>query len=232
MILRNRAEEIVELSKKAEHEVIASNQFFSGDIYIGTGETESIRLLARTAEEMHTEYPNIHYHISSGNAEFVTDQLDKGLIDFGIVVGPVDESKYDYLKLPSTEIWGVLMKTDSPLAKKKAILPKDLWDKPLIISHQGDSKKLLPALLKKEEADLNIVATYNLLFNASLFVEEGFGYAICFDKIIRTSENGPLCFRPLKPTMEMNISIIWKKYQVFSKVSQKFLESLKGSFDL
>lgn len=119
------------------------------------------------------------------------------------------------------------MKRDSPLAARKSIRPEDLWDKPLIISNQDDSKAALTAWLSRELSELEIVATYNLLFNASLMVEEGLGYAIGLDKIINTAGNDKLCFRPLSPQTEAGMHIAWKKYQVFSKASEKFVEKLK-----
>ena len=153
--------------------------------------------------------------------------LDKGLIDFGIVFGAVDHTKYNSIPLPYKDTWGILMRKDSPLAAKKAITPKDLWDKPLIISRQNDTDGPLAAWIGREISEIEIVATYNLLFNASLLVEEGLGYAVGFDKIINTSGNSNLCFRPLSPKREAGMSIIWKKYQVFSKACEKFMLEIK-----
>lgn len=229
MILKKRAEEILNLIEKTENEISLSDNIIAGDVYIGAGETDAVRLLAKIAKEIQSNYPDIHYHISSGNAEFVLEQLDKGLIDFGLVFGNVDSKKYNSLKLSSKDTWGVLMRKDSELSHKKYITPKDLYDKPLIISHQrnqgGDFSSWLNCNLEK----LNIVATYNLLFNASLLVDEGLGYAIVLDKIINTGDNSNLCFRPLEPAVEAELSFIWKKYQVFSKAAEQFLIKLKES---
>lgn len=228
MILRKRAEEILSLVQKTEREISFSDEMIVGDVCIGTGETDAVRFIARAAKELYASYPGIHYHISSGNSDFVSEQLDKGLIDFGIIFGNVDHAKYNSIELPFRDIWGVLMKKDSALAVKEVIQPEDLWDMPLIISNQDDSKGTLTAWFKKELSELEIVATYNLLFNASLMVEEGLGYAIGLDKIINTTGNNTLCFRPLSPQMEAGMHIIWKKYQVFSKASEKFIEKLKS----
>lgn len=230
MILRKRAEEILELVKKTENEITLSDSIIMGDVYIGTGETDGIRLLAKTAKNLQKTHPQIHYHITSGNAIFVMEQLDKGLIDFGIVFGKPDLKKYDALKLPLKDIWGVLMPKDSPLVDKDTISPEDLWDKPLILSQQEANGGEVMQWMKKKPSHLNIVSTYNLLFNASLLVEEGLGYAICFDNIIHTSQNSNLCFRPLAPELTTEMCIIWKKYQVFSKPAEKFLSALRESF--
>ncbi len=227
MILRKRAEEILNLVQKTKREIALSDQFIVGDVYIGTGETDAVRFIARAARELYKIYPGIHYHISSGNAQFVIEQLDKGLIDFGIVFGPVEQTKYSFIKMPFKDTWGVLMRQDSPIAAKETISPEDLRDKPLIVSQQENNQGELAAWMQKEVSELEIIATYNLLFNASLMVEEGLGYAIGFDKIINTSGNSNLCFRPLTPKREACMSIIWKKYQVFSKASEKFMQKMK-----
>lgn len=202
MILRKRAEEILDLVQKTENEVTCTNNIVMGDIYIGTGETDGVRILAKAAKSLQVSCPGIHYHISSGNSTFVMERLDKGLLDFGIVFGRVDLTKYNALKIPVKDVWGVLMRNDSSLASKEAVSPEDLWDKPLIISQQENKGGMLTQWLKRQTTELNIVATYNLLFNASLLVDEGLGYAIGFDKIINTTGNSSLCFRPLIPRLE------------------------------
>lgn len=227
MILRKRAEEILNLVRKARQEITLSDQVIVGDVFIGAGETDAIRYIAKAAKALYKDHPGIHYHIASGNAEFVTEQLDKGLIDFGMIFGSVDHLKYNFIEMPFKDTLGVLMRRDSPLAQKEAVTPEDLLDKPLIISSQYDAGGILAAWFNREISELEIVATYNLLFNASLMVEEGLGYAIGLDKIIHITCNGNLCFRPLSPKREESMSMIWKKYQVFSKASEKFMEKIR-----
>ena len=224
MILRKRAEEILDLVRKTENEITLSDDSVVGDVYIGAGETDMIRLVARTAQAMNEEYPDIHYHISSGNTAFVMEQLDKGLIDFGILYDSVDLSKYDSVKIPESDVWGVLMRRDAPLASKEVITPEDLWDKPLILSQQENQKCELAVWMRHDLPKLNVVATYNLIFNGSLFVDEGMGYAVCFDKLINVSGDSTLCFRPLSPELKAAPYLVWKKYQIFSKASEKFME--------
>lgn len=227
MILRKRAEEILDLVKKTEKEITIADDITVGDIYIGAGETDAIRLIAKTARKLQQSYPGIHYHISSGNSEFVTERLEKGLIDFGLVFTNIDLTRFDALKMPDRDVWGVLMRKDSALAQKESITPKDLWDKPLIFSQQEDKGGSVTQWIKRKASDLNIVATYNLIFNASLMVDEGLGYAITFDRIINTTGDSNLCFRPLNPQLENEMSIIWKKYQVLPKPAEKFIEALQ-----
>ena len=231
MILRRRAEEIISLMRRTEEEITGSDEKIAGNVFIGAGETESVRLFAQAAQKIQKKYPDIQYHISSGNAEHVLDYLDKGLIDFGLLFTKVDPQKYEALPMPVKDTWGVLMRKDSPLAKKETICPEDLWDKPLIISHQKGDDIFLDHWLRREKSELHIVATYNLLFNASLLVDEGLGYALGLDNIINT-QSGNLCFRPLSPRLEVNSFIVWKKYQVFSKAANLFLRYLQDMIPL
>ena len=229
MILRKRAEEILSLVKRTEEEISHSDDTIMGDVYIGAGETDIVRFFARAAKEIQKKYPDIHFHISSGNAEYVLEYLDKGLIDFGLLFGRVDLQKYESIPLPVKDVWGVLMPKDSPLADKEFICPEDLWDKPLIVSHQEGDDQYLAHWLQRELSDLNVVATYNLVFNASLLVDEGLGYALCLDKLINTKESS-LCFRPFSPRLEASACIVWKKYQMFSKAADVFLKKLQELF--
>lgn len=227
MILRKRAEEILDLVQKAEHEITISDDVIAGDVYIGAGETDAVRLLAKAGKRIQLEYPDIHYHISSGDTTDVLESLDKGLIDFGMIFGTVDTSKYEYLEFPVKDTYGILMQKDSPLADKNSIRPEDLYDKPLIFNRNTQDGDLLTSWLGKSLSELNVAATYNLLFNASLMVEEGLGYAFALDKIINTAGNNNLCFVPCEPELSAGMSLIWKKYQVFPKAAKKFLEEFQ-----
>ena len=227
MILRKRAEEILKLVQKAETEIMLSDDNIAGDICIGAGETQIIRVFAKAAQALQKRHPNIHYQIFSGNAFYVMEQLEKGLIDFGLVYDRVDLTKYEAVKVPIKDVWGVLMRKDSPLAQKQSISPEDLWDKPLLVSAQKGDDWVIKDWIKKDFHELNIVAEYNLLFNASLLTSEGFGYAICFDNLVNTQGDSNLCFRPLSPRLEAEASIVWKKYQVFSKAAALFLKQLE-----
>ena len=226
MLLRKRAEEILELVDRTEKEVMQSDEAISGDVYIGTGETDGVRQLARAATRLQKHYPAIRFHIASGDAADVCERLDKGLLDFGVLLGDIDKIKYHYLELPMKDTWGVLMRRDSPLAQQERILPQDLWDKPLILSRQVDNKSGLYRWLGREPEQLHTVATYNLIYNASLMVDEGMGYAFTLDKLVNT-RGSQLCFRTLEPKLELGMYLVWKKSQIFSKAAELFLERLR-----
>ena len=235
MILRKRAEEIVSMVDKTEAEFNSMENVVGGDIYIGSGETEAIRLVARIARELRTSYPEIHYHLYSGNSEDVTERLDKGLLDFGILIQPADISKYDYINIPAKDTWGVVMRKDSPLAQKEVIRKEDLLNVPLICSRQAISGKRhgneFAQWFGEDFDKLDIVTTFNLVYNAAIMVEAGVGYAVTIDKIANTAEDSILCFRPLAPQLDSGLNIIWKKYQVFSSAAELFLEKLRESFN-
>ena len=233
MILRKRAEEIISMVDKTEEEFNSMETTVGGDIYIGSGETDAIKLVAQVAKELRNSYPDIHYHLYSGNAEDVTERLDKGLLDFGILIQPADITKYDYLNLPARDLWGVVMRKDSPLAEKKSIKKEDLINIPLICSRQAMSQRSKNEFVEwfGEDFDkLDVVTTFNLVYNAAIMVEAGIGYAITIDKIANTAESSNLCFRPLEPSVDSGLNIIWKKYQIFSSAAELFLERLRESF--
>lgn len=234
MILRKRAEEILSMVDKTEAEFNSMENVIGGDIYIGGGETEAIRLVAEIAQNIRKDYPGIHYHLYSGNAQDVTERLDKGLLDFGILIQPADISKYDYINIPARDIWGVVMRKDSPLAENEVIRKGDLLGVPLICSRQAISAERGDNEFARWFGDdfdkLDIVTTFNLVYNAAIMVEAGIGYAITIDKIANTSENSNLCFRPLEPRLDSGLNIIWKKYQVFSSAAELFLERLREKF--
>ena len=226
-LLRKRAEQIVELVHKTEEELALVDETVSGSVRIGAGETHAFRTLAQSIQELTARYPDVHFHLFSGHAEDVMERLDKGLVDFGVLIEPYDVSKYDYIRLPTLDVWGVLMRRDSPLAALDAIQAEDLWSVPLICSRQALEGGQLASWLKADYGKLNLVCSYNLLFNASLLVETGVGYALCLDNIVNTTGESNLCFRPLRPVLESHVNLVWKKHQIFSKPSELFLNQIR-----
>lgn len=236
MILKNRAQEIVDMVEKTEAEFQSISDVMSGDIYIGCGETDSMKYLAEVMKDLQKEHPAIKFHIYSGNAEDVTEKLDKGLLDFGVLIQPIDLSKYDNITLPEKDVWGVVMRKDNPLSKKDDIKVEDLVDVPILASRQMSPKYSKDSGFLDWFGDkfdsLNITATYNLVYNAAIMVKAGMGSALTLDKLANTSKESELCFRPLNPKLESGLDIVWKKHQVFSPAAKLFLEKLKGKFNI
>ena len=225
MVLRKRAEEMVRLMQMTEEEISQIKNHISGSVRIGAGESWSFHYLSRAAASIAAEHPDIRFHITSGDTQDLMDELNNGLIDFAVIFTNVDHTLYQSIKLPAEDSFGLLMPKDCPLAEKSEIRLSDLRGLPVIISrgavsHYAGSEEL---------SSLNIVATYNLVYNASLLVEDGLGYAICFDKLINTTGDSPLCMRPIVPAIKSAGYLIWKKYQVFSPAVQMFIDRVRES---
>lgn len=222
ILLRKRAQEIIDLVNITEAE-ITNNTNLTGTINIGCGESKIITIVGKTINKLLKNNSNIQVNIYSGNEDDVTDKLDKGLIDFGILIEPNDIKKYNYYKIPYSDTRGILTTKDNKLAKLKYITKKDLIDVPLICSAQSLKNNELNSLLPDNP---NIVATYTLVYNAALMVEENIGSVICLEGLINTA-NTDLVFIPFKNDSKVYSYLIWKKYQVLSKCCRKFLEEIQ-----
>lgn len=224
MLLRKRAEEMVELEEKTLKEL--SNSAISGEIIIACGELYDNRLIFEIIADMQKFYPTVKIKVNSGDKNDLLDNLDKGLYDFGVFIGEIDKNKYNYIQLPFNIKWGIVALKNSKLALKKVITNKELKSLPLIISRQ-----MIEDFKNEKFKDYNIVATYNLAYNASLMVEVNMGYALTIDKLINTSDSSSLCFIPLENNFTSNVFIVWKKYQLFNKASELFLSKLIEKFN-
>ena len=223
MMLRKRAEEIVELLDKTEQEVRNSSDHVSGKIYIGAGETYAIKLIADTARKLQEDHPGIDYSIYSADGTDVLERLDKGLLDFGLIFQHPDAAKYESIEIPLKDTWGVLVRKDHELAGASSLKLEELKDYPLIIPRQPNHNTMISDLLEKKAPDADIVAEINLVYNASVMVKEGMGCALTLDRLINVSGDSEMCFVPLEPRMEAVCSFVWKRYPIFTKAAEKFL---------
>ena len=225
MFLFRRAQEIVDLADKTESAFKGNDEAITGDISIGCGETEGMQVIIDAMKHLNAIHPDIRFHIYSGNDEDVSERLDSGLVDFGLFVGNTDLDKYDYLKLPVSDVWGLVMRRDCPLAAVPTVKPSDIADTPLLCSRQALHSNELSGWLGYDFSKLRIISTHNLINNAALMVKAGMGCALTIDKLV--SPFDPiLTFRPLEPTMRADLIFAWKKYQVFSKAADKLLDIL------
>lgn len=229
MLLRKRAEDILAMVDKTTEEFNMLDNITGGEIHIGCAESIQIKYLARVVKEFKKEYPNFIFHIFSGDTEPVAERLDRGLLDLAVIVEPPNLSKYNYLTIPESDVWGVVMRRDSPLAEKPEICFEDLYGLPLFCSEQS-IKVDFPRWCGENIDKLNFAGTFNLSYNGSVFVREGLGYLLTFEHLIDTSEESGLCFRPITPKLETNMFIIWKKYQIFSPIAELFLKKLKNEY--
>lgn len=226
MLLRKRAEDILDMVDKTTDEFKALNNIMGGEVRIGCAESHQIKYLAWAIKEFKKKYPLFRYHITSGNTEQVTERLDRGLIDLAVIVEPPNLSKYNYLEVPEANTWGLVMKKDDPLAQKEKICIDDLTNLELICSEQAMQADI-PRWCGEKADMLNLTGTINLAYNGSVLVKEGVGYMLTFDKLINTGEDSDLCFRPLTPPLETKMYVIWKKYQVFTPIVELLLDELK-----
>lgn len=226
MLLRKRAEDILDMVDKTTDEFSALDDITGGEVHIGCAESHQIKYLARVIKEFKKNYPLFRYHISSGNTEQVTERLDKGLFDFAVIVEPPDLSKYNYIEVPEVNIWGVVMKKDSPLAQNDQIHIEDLLGLPLICSLQA-MREDIPRWCGEKADMLNLSGSINLFYNGSVFVKEGLGYMLTFNGLASTGVDSELCFRPLEPVLETKMYVIWKKYQVFTPIAELLIKKLK-----
>ena len=232
VLLKKRAEEIIDMIEKTRMEFQSSDDVIAGDIYIGCAETYYIKLIADVIKGLRQSYPKIIYHIHSGAYSEITEKLDKGLLDFGILIGDIDLSKYDYIDIPYKEVYGLLMRKDSHLSKNKFIEKHDLFDIPIMCPKIFFNNKIQTSKFSEwignDFDKLNIILSYNLIYNAALMVEEGIGYALTIDKLVNTTNTSDLQFIQLNPRLEIELRVVWKKNQVFSEASKIFLEELKN----
>lgn len=223
MLLRQRAQEIIQLVEKTEKEISLGNDIINGEIAIGSGETIAMSFVLDIIKKLSDEQPNIKYHLFSGDAQDIGDRLDNGLLDFGLLIEPIDLDKYNRIQLPIHELWGLLVRKDAPLASKKYIEPKDMKTLKIIIPKR---KGLQIEFTNWLSDNANIIGTYNLVHHAALMVEKGICYAFAINDIINTRESSDLAFIPLHPNHDIKIAIVWKKYQYLSKSSRLFLDYL------
>ncbi|MBP1042446.1 LysR family transcriptional regulator [Vagococcus sp. BWB3-3] len=225
--LQNRGKEIFSLVSTTTSN-LQKNDVIGGNIMIGSGETQAFHYISQILNNLIEKYPDINVHLHSGNADDIKDKLDKGLLDFGVVIDPVEKNLYDHFKLPTPDNWGILVNEHHQLAKNQVIAPSDLVAIPLVISSQSLVDNQLTNWFGGNLGNFNVVGTYNLLYNASLLIKEGNTAALCLDGIINTKESG-LVFIPLSPRLAVNVNVIWKRNQIFSKAASLFLETLNGA---
>lgn len=227
MLLRKRAEDILDMVDKTTDEFHSLDDIAGGEVRIGCAESYQIKYLARSIQKFKKKYPLLRYFLSSGNTEQVTERLDKGLFDFAVIVEPPDLSKYNYLEMPEANRWGVVMRKEDPLAKKEKIHVEDLFGLELITSQQAMQVDI-PRWCGEKADLLNLSGSINLFYNGSIFAKEGLGYLLTFEHLVENGPDNELCFRPFEPILETKMYIIWKKYQVFTPIAELLIEQIKA----
>ena len=226
MLLRRRAQELVDLAEKTEREFACRETELMGEISIGAGETRSMSFLSRAMVSFRTLYPKVTFRIFSANADDVKERLDMGILDMGLLTEPVDVGKYAFCRMREKDLWGVLVRADSPLAAMEAVTPQDLEDVPLLISGREIVQRELASWFGERWEKLQIAATFNLVLNAANMVRCGVGTALCFD--LNTAFDD-LRFLPLSQRMETGTVLVWKKDQILTPAVEAFHQHIKNA---
>ena len=229
VLLRDRAEDLVSMADKIEQEFVSLSDITGGDLYFGLAESYQIRYLAREIQRLKQQYPNLHYHITSGDTEQVIEKLDKGLLDFAVLAETPDYKKYEALSFPEVDVWGLVMPKEDPLAGKAELHVEDLIGLPLFSSEQGWRNEIR-AWAGSQWDKLVLEGSFRLAYNASMFAREGLGYLLTFAHLVDTSEGSGMVFRPLEPSVTTKLYLIWNKYQAFTPIADRFVTQLQGAF--
>ncbi len=229
MLLRKRAEDLLSMADKIAAEFSAMDDVIGGNIYFGCAESYQLRYLAGVIKNFKKLYPEFHYHITSGDTEQVTEKLDKGLLDFAVIVEQPDYKKYNVIKMPEADRWGLVMPASCPRVRKDKIMFDDLAGLPLFCSEQS-WRVDLPLWCGERMKELTLEGSFRLPYNASVFTREGLGYLLTFEHLVNTSRESGLVFRPLYPELTTDMFIIWKKHQLFTPIAERFIGELKAAF--
>ena len=228
-LLRDRAEDLVTMADKIEKEFVSLDDITGGELFLGLAESYQIKYIADAIRELKKRCPKLRYHITSGDTEQVADKLQKGLLDFVVLAEEPDPKKYDFLPLPEADVWGLVLPEDDPLAKKRTFKPKDLIGLPLFCSGQAWENEIA-AWAGDSFEKYHLEGSFKLSYNGAIFAKAGLGYLLTFDRIVDTSEQSGLVFRPLSPKLETKLYLVWKKFQPLTPIAERFLEEIKKAF--
>ena len=227
LLLRRRAEEILQLVDKTEKELIEQDEQIEGKITLGCGEIGSIQLLPDIFESFHEKYPLVTFDIYTATADHVKEQMDRGLVDIGLLLEPIDIEKYDFIRLDMKERWIVVMRPDCPLAEKEYVTAKDLSELPLIMPRRLKVQSELASWFGDDYDGLNVLFTSNLNTNAAVMVSRGLGYSIVIEGMMPFWDQSKITYRPLYPSLTATSVLAWKRGQPFSLATTKFIEHMK-----
>ncbi|WP_165042903.1 MULTISPECIES: LysR family transcriptional regulator [unclassified Adlercreutzia] len=226
-VFRERAQEVVDLVESIRCDMATGSEAVTGEVRIACGETDAVSFLARAAERIHRVHPSVTYRLLSGDGDFVLEKLENNAADLGLlVVSSVDSGKFNFLRIPAKDTWGVLMREDDDLACKERIDRTDLVGRPLLLPYRAAMGSDLMSWFGSERDKLDIVATYDLAYNVSRFTREGFGYAIVLGGIVDATAGSGLAFRPLVPRLEADLFLVWKREQRLSRATKAFLDGV------
>ena len=231
ILLRRRAEEILQLVSKTEKEITEQEKTVDGEISIGCGELASVQVLAEIIKSFHEKYPLVSYDLHTANADHIRERLDKGLTDIGLLLEPVDIDKYEFIRMKTKEKWVVIMRPDDVLAEKEKITPEDLSGMPVCIVKRSLIRNELASWFGNHFRKLNILFTSTMSTNASVMVRNGLAYAFVLEGSLPYLDTGQICYRPLSPELTSTSVLAWKRNQPQSLATEKFTEHIRKYLD-
>ena len=226
-LFKQQAETIVELADKLEHTFTDQKDIICGTIRIGATEAVGGRTLARYMKEFREKYPGVQFDLYNGMADNIKEMVEHGLLDLALVMEPIDTARFEYVRLPQKETWGILIRKDHELAQKETVTLEDIKQYPLIMPGRENAKDQILHWMQCEERHLNIPAYYNILSNAALLVEAGMGCAVCLDGALSIHADPGLCFRRILPEHTTRSVILWKKNHLFSQAASLFVQTIQ-----
>ncbi len=231
ILLRKQAEDLLSMANKISDSFQSLDDISGGDLYFGLAESYQIGFLAEFIKDFKIKYPNLKYHITSGDTEQVVEKLEKGILDFAAIVEKPDFSKYNVVSFPEADKWVAVVSSSHRLASKSFITPKDLIGIPLFCSAQSWEKDI-PDWAGKVFPELKLEGSFRLSYNGSLFAKKSLGCLLTFDKLVDTSEGSGLKAIPLSPALLTPMYLIWKKQQVFSPIAERFINEFQNVLEI
>lgn len=227
ILLRRRAEEILSLVDRTEQELIEQDELVGGRIVIGSGELSAVQVLSDIIDSFHEKYPQVSFDLFTANADLVKEHMEKGLVDIGVLLEPIDIEKFEFIRLQQKERWVVVMRADDPMAEKKRICPEDLKDKPLILPRRLNVQNELHHWFGGSLHDQQILFTSNLSTNGTLLVQKGLGYSVVIEGSLPFLDDKKIVCRPLYPDLTASCVFAWKRQIPLSLATEKFIDYIQ-----
>lgn len=231
ILMRRRAEEILELVDKTKREVATQEETVEGTVSIGSGDLGTVQILPEIIRSFHEQYPKVDFELYTATADHVKERMDQGLIDVGLLLEPINMEKYDFIRLEKKERWVLAMHPDAPLAKKEAITVEDLKNVPLIMPKRLSVQSELASWFGKDFEKLNVLFTSNLPSNSNVMVHNQLAYSLIIKGSISFWDERKIVYRPLSPELRANSVLAWKRRQPFSIAAMKFIEHMKTELE-
>lgn len=227
--LRDRAEEMMQLKGRIEQDMREGAEL-EGAVRVGTGGQANLTLLAQAAREMHRRHPKVTFDLYMNSSEHILHRMDRGLLDFGMLLEPIDVGKYESLRLPGRDRWGVVVRKAHPLSGRTSVTRQDLLGVPLLTTGRPELRTELTRWMGLDAGDMTVVGTYNVLTNVLPVLAELDVAALAIEGVLGTLKSGSIVFLPLSPELSMTSVLVWRRGVVQYAPAQCYLDILKSMY--